>query len=152
MSRKAVRVRSSALCIPPCCLRATPRLGRIPGWRFVHRASEHRQRARVWAVGHVLLLDGFGVPGEQDARRAVGQEDGHGVVVDLGEKTAFEIGGRTYDVRDGSKAPSPTPLADAAPKPPLFGLTPSRPSPGSSPPPARRSAGGRRCSCSCPGG
>ena len=43
------------------------------------------------------LLVRLGVAGEQDAGRAVGQQDGHGVVVDLGEQAAFGVRRRSYD-------------------------------------------------------
>ena len=52
----------------------------------------------IGTVSHVLLLVRLGVAGEQDAGRAVGQQDGHGVVVDLGEQTTFGVRRRSYDV------------------------------------------------------
>ena len=52
----------------------------------------------IGTVSHVLLLVRLGVAGEQDAGRAVGQHDGHGVVVDLGEQTTFGVRRRGYDV------------------------------------------------------
>jgi hypothetical protein len=58
-----------------------------------------RLRPRVGAAGHVLLLPGLGVAGEQDAGRALGQEDSHRGVVGLGEELARW---RCYDV--GSNA------------------------------------------------
>jgi hypothetical protein len=52
----------------------------------------------IGTVSHVLLLVRLGVAGEQDAGRAVGQHDGHGVVVDRGEQTTFGVRRRSYDV------------------------------------------------------
>src|SRR5215207_1688791 len=56
------------------------------------------QGTGIGTVSHVLLLVRLGVAGEQDAGRAVGQQDGHGVVVDLGEQTAFGVRRRSYNV------------------------------------------------------
>src|SRR5215216_7811282 len=69
----------------------------------------------IGTVSHVLLLVRLGVAGEQDAGRAVGQHDGHGVVVDLGEQTTFGVRRRSYDVRVGSNAPSSPPSFSSAP-------------------------------------
>ena len=55
------------------------------------------ERPHVGAPSHILLPR-FSVAGELGAGRAVGQEDGHGVVVDLGEQTPFGIRRRSYDV------------------------------------------------------
>src|SRR5215207_4952230 len=57
----------------------------------------------------------LGVASEQDAGCAIGQQDGHGVVVDLGEQTAFCVRRRSYNVRVGSNAPSPPPSFSSAP-------------------------------------
>jgi hypothetical protein len=50
------------------------------------------------AVRHVLLLPGLGITGQEDAGRAVSEEDGHRVVVGLGEEFAWwrgdEVGSR----------------------------------------------------------
>ncbi len=44
------------------------------------------------AVGHVLLLPNLGVADQEDAGRAVGEEDGNRVVVGLGEELAGRRG------------------------------------------------------------
>jgi hypothetical protein len=44
---------------------------------------------------HVFLLPRLGVAGQEDMRRAVGEVDGHRVVVGLGEELAWRWG---YDV------------------------------------------------------
>jgi hypothetical protein len=82
---------------------------------------DDRQWPRVGTVGHVFLFVRLGVAGEQDARRAVGKEDGHRVVVDLGEKTALQVGGRPDHIRVGPNAPTLAPLSDA----PLAPLSPN---------------------------
>src|SRR5215211_2287983 len=98
---------------------------------------QDRQGARVYAVRHVLFLVRLSVASEQDACRAVGEQDGHGVVVDLGEEPTLGVRRWTDDVRDDPNAPSPIPVGDAASKPPPSGVTRSGPSSGSSDPPAR---------------
>src|SRR5215211_3441804 len=76
---------------------------------------QNRQGTGIRTVRHVLLLVRLGVASEQDAGCAIGQQDGHGVVVDLGEQTAFCVRRRSYTVRDGSNAPSPLPSFSSAP-------------------------------------
>ena len=51
--------------------------------RFVLLNSDGRSGPGVGTVRHVLLLSRLGVAGQQDADRAVAQEDGHRVVVCL---------------------------------------------------------------------
>jgi hypothetical protein len=53
------------------------------------------KRPRVRAACHVLLLPRLGVAGEEYACRPVGEQDGHRVVVGLGEELAWR---RPYDV------------------------------------------------------
>src|SRR5215218_10175085 len=65
---------------------------------FVLSNLDDRQGTGIRTVSHVLLLVRLGVPSQQDAGRAVGQQDGHGVVVDLGEQTAFCVRPRSYNV------------------------------------------------------
>src|SRR5215216_2092357 len=65
----------------------------------------YRQGTGIRTVCHVLLLVRLGVAGEQDAGCAVGQQDGHGVVVDLGEQTAFGVRRRSYNI-----GPHPSPV------------------------------------------
>src|SRR5215211_1848241 len=59
---------------------------------------QNRQGTGIRTVRHVLLLVRLGVASEQDAGCAIGQQDGHGVVVDLGEQTAFCVRRRSYNV------------------------------------------------------
>src|SRR5215211_7392349 len=59
---------------------------------------QNRQGTGIRTVSHVLLLVRLGVASEQDAGCAIGQQDGHRVVVDLGEQTAFCVRRRSYDV------------------------------------------------------
>src|ERR687898_655421 len=53
------------------------------------------RRPRVRPARHVLLLPRLGVAGEEYACRPVGEQDGHRVVVGLGEELAWR---RPYDV------------------------------------------------------
>src|SRR5215211_9460090 len=76
---------------------------------------QNRQGTGIRTVRHVLFLVRLGVASEQDAGCAIGQQDGHGVVVDLGEQTAFCVRQRSYNVRDGSNAPSSPPSFSSAP-------------------------------------
>jgi hypothetical protein len=50
------------------------------------RALMDREGTGVRAACHVLLLTGLCVAGQEDARRAVGEEDRNRVVVGLGEE------------------------------------------------------------------
>src|ERR671916_3151403 len=65
---------------------------------------QNRQWTSIRAVRHILFLVRLGVAGEQDSGRAVGQQDGHGVVVDLGEQTTFRVRWWSYNV-----GPHPSP-------------------------------------------
>ena len=54
---------------------------------FVVSTPDDGQGPDVGTVHHVLLLPRLGIAGQQDARRAVAQEDGNRVVVGLGERS-----------------------------------------------------------------
>jgi hypothetical protein len=72
---------------------------------------QDRQWSRVGAVRHVLLLVRLGVASEQDACRAIAQEDGNRVVVDLRKETAFEVCRRADNVLERAareERPQPT--------------------------------------------
>jgi hypothetical protein len=49
---------------------------------------DDHSRPRVAAVRHVLFLPRFGIAGQEDASRTIGEEDGNRVVVGLGKKLA----------------------------------------------------------------
>jgi hypothetical protein len=55
---------------------------------FVLSNPDNRLRPRVGAFRHVLLLPSFSVAGQEDAGRAVAQEDGYRVAVGLREELA----------------------------------------------------------------
>jgi hypothetical protein len=59
---------------------------------FVLSNVEDREGTGVGAACHVLLLPSLYVTGQENTRRGVGEEDGHRVIVGLGEQLAWQRG------------------------------------------------------------